>query len=83
MHGEQALRDAAFGQDGVARDEVHPRLFGLHGLLTDAGRKPTTIEEAQEDESTRKIALALGMTFEELNNQEWSIDADVGNDDGV
>lgn len=51
-------------------------------LLTEGGRKvPQTIEEAQEDEATRKIAAALGISYEDLSSQEWSIDADVGNDD--
>lgn len=53
-------------------------------LLTEGGRKvPETLDEAIEDEQTIKIANALGMTYDQLESQEWSIDADVGNDDTV
>lgn len=52
--------------------------------LTEGGHKlPQTIEEAQEDDATRRIALALGMSFEELDGQQWSIDPDVGHDDSI
>ena len=53
-------------------------------FLTEGGRKPPqTMDEAREDEFTRQIAKALGMSYEELADQAWSIEADVGNDDAV
>ena len=53
-------------------------------LLTEGGRKmPETMDDVIEDEQTIKVASALGMTYDQLDNQEWSIEADVGNDDMV
>jgi hypothetical protein len=53
-------------------------------LLTEGGRKVSqTIDDLHEDQATRKIGLALGIPFDELANQDWSIGADVGNDDMV
>lgn len=50
-------------------------------LLTGGGRKvPQTLDEAREDHFTRKVAMAIGMPYEELDRQDWSIDSDVGND---
>lgn len=49
-------------------------------LLTEGGRKPQTIEEVQEIETTKRIASALGLSFKELDDQQWSIDADMSDD---
>lgn len=50
--------------------------------LTEAGLKlPQTIDDVREDEATKRIAAALGIPYEELAAQDWSIEADVGNDD--
>lgn len=49
-------------------------------LLTEGGRKAQTIDDVQEIQATQRIASALGLSFEELDNQQWSIDEDVGND---
>lgn len=38
------------------------------------------LEERQERERLEAIAKALGMSVDELEAQEWSIDENVGND---
>ncbi|MGQ7830073.1 BRO family protein [Altererythrobacter sp. Z27] len=53
-------------------------------LLTEGGRKlPETMDDVIEDQQILKISIALGMSYDELNGQEWTIDADVGNDDTI
>lgn len=41
------------------------------------------LEEWQEREQAQAVARAIGMPFEELVDQDWSIAADVGNDGTV
>lgn len=49
-------------------------------LLTEGGLKPQTFDEVQEIQATKRIATAIGLSFEELDDQQWSIDEEVGND---
>ena len=41
------------------------------------------LEEQRERRHAEAVAMALGMSLQELNAQEWSIEADVGKDDMV
>ena len=41
------------------------------------------LEDRQERERTTAVARALGMPVDELEDQEWSIDENVGHDGAV
>lgn len=53
-------------------------------LLTEEGRKVNeTYEEMQELQRISAIARAIGVSVDELNDQDWSIEPETGNDDMV
>jgi len=41
------------------------------------------LEERAEREQAQAVARALGISVEDLDEQDWSVDEDVGNDDVV
>ncbi|MBV9882199.1 MAG: hypothetical protein JO276_04245 [Sphingomonadaceae bacterium] len=41
------------------------------------------LEERAERQQTEAVARALGISVEDLEEQDWSIDEDVGNDGAV
>ncbi|HMJ89074.1 MAG TPA: hypothetical protein VK530_04625 [Candidatus Acidoferrum sp.] len=41
------------------------------------------LEEQRARRQAEAVAIALGMAVEDLEAQEWSMEADVGNDDMI